>query len=365
MRRSALLISLAALALLVAAPAGAAAAAKSTRIQVILDMSGSMAASAGDMSKADAARKAVATALDSIPDGTPVSLRIYGHRVPKQRKAEGCHDSELVIPFEPVDRPAILSALEKARPLGQTPIEYSLQEAAEDFGPPESTDDSVIILISDGIESCGGNPVRLAHELMHEGFKIRIYTVGFEVDTRARKQLAAVSEATGATYTDARDSKGLEEAVRTVTKTAIHGEPVRAPKVVPYAASAEVRPNVKEQCDPGGALAQELAKRAQNVELVDGPLGSQGLVLEMEITEVHVLPGGIFSGAKAVRVHGTLRRGRTPVGSFEDYRRSLGGATGVFRGACGMLNGAGSAVGADVAEWLAAPSMDAKLGDAQ
>jgi hypothetical protein len=342
------------LALLSAGPALA-----DTRVQIILDMSGSMAGRAGDEQKASAARKAVATSLESMPDETPVALRVYGHRVPKDQKTEACRDSELVIPFQPVDRKAIMNALEGAQPLGQTPIEFSLHEAAEDFGPPEASEDAVIILVSDGIETCGGDPIRLARELMREGFKIKIFTVGFDVDEKARRQLQAVSEATGASYVDARDSTGLEEAMETVTKVALHGEVVRAPRSVPYAESARVREAVRAECDPGAALAQALVEASPNVQLVDGQLGRRGLTLEMQITNVRVNPGGVFSGTKAISVEGTLRRGSKALGSFAISRSSLGGATGLFRGNCGILDRAARAVAQDIALWLEDPQANA------
>ena len=346
------------LALLSAGPALA-----DTRVQIILDMSGSMAGRAGDEHKASAARKAVATSLKSMPDETPVALRLYGHRVPKDQKAEACRDSELVIPFQPIDRQAIMNALEAAQPLGQTPIEFSLHEAAEDFGPPEASDDAVIILVSDGIETCGGDPIRLARELMREGFKLKIFTVGFDVDEKARQQLQAVSEATGASYVDARDSTGLEEAMETVTKVALHGEIVRAPRIVPYAKSARVRDTVRDECDPGGALAQALAEASPKVQLVDGKLGRRGLTLEMQITDVRVNPGGIFSGTKAISVEGTLRRGSKALASFAARRNSMGGATGLFGGNCGILDHAARTVAEDIALWLEDPQPDSRLGE--
>jgi hypothetical protein len=346
------------LALLSSGPAFA-----DTRVQIILDMSGSMAGRVGDEQKASAARKAVATSLQSMPDGTEVALRLYGHRVPKDQKAKACRDSELVIPFQPVDRKAILSALKEAQPIGQTPIEFSLHEAAEDFGPPEASEDAVIILVSDGIETCGGDPVSLARELVREGFKIKIFTVGFDVDEKAQRQLQAVSQATGASYVDARDSKGLKYALETVTKVALHGEVVRAPQSVPYAKSARVRAKVKDQCDPGGALAEALVKASPNVQLVDGKLGRRGLTLEMQITDVRLFPGGVFSGTKAISVEGTLRRGSKRIGSFKARRNSLGGPTGLFRGSCGILEHAARVVAGDIAVWLEDPQPDSQLGE--
>jgi hypothetical protein len=334
-----------------------------TRVQIILDMSGSMAGVAGNERKASAARKAVATALQSMPDKTHVALRLYGHRVPKDQKAEACRDSELVIPFQPIDREAILNALERAQPLGQTPIEFSLHEAAEDFGPPETSEDAVIILVSDGVETCGGDPVRLAHELVREGFKLKIFTVGFDVDEEARQQLQAVSQATGASYVDARNPASLKEAMETVTKVALGAEVVRVPVRVPYAQSTRVHEDVRAQCDPGGALAEALAQAWPSVELVDGELGRRGLTLEMQITSVRANPGGLFSGPKAISVEGTLRRGNQKLGSFEARRNSLGGPTGVFRGNCAMLDKAAHAVAEDVALWLEDPKPDSRLGE--
>ena len=83
--------------------------------------------------------------------------------------------------------------LDKAVPRGQTPIAYSLQQAAQDFGAP-SDEERAMILVSDGIETCGGDPLATVRDLTAKGFKVKVHTIGFDVDAAARAQLEAISE---------------------------------------------------------------------------------------------------------------------------------------------------------------------------
>lgn len=204
------------------------------RVEFILDVSGSMNAQAHGEKKIDAAKNALSTAVREIPDGTLAALRLYGHRISKDNKAESCKDSELVIPFGPIDKPAFIAALAKATPLGQTPLAYSLEQAAKDFGPAKD-EATAIILVSDGEETCGGDPVAVAKKLVAEGFKVTIHTVGFNVDAATRAQLTAIAKATGGQYRDASDAKGLAESLAKLTqeslviekKESVYGDPIR------------------------------------------------------------------------------------------------------------------------------------------
>src|SRR5687767_14292377 len=75
-----------------------------SRVEYILDVSGSMNAISGSESRIAAAKKALTTMVQGIPDGSVVSLRLYSHRVSPQDKAASCKDTELVIPFGPIDK---------------------------------------------------------------------------------------------------------------------------------------------------------------------------------------------------------------------------------------------------------------------
>ena len=195
-------------------------AAESARIQIVLDVSGSMRSSLGSQIKIDAAKSAIRQTIAGLPDGSVVALRYYGHRVAQERKDESCKDTELVVQFQPLDKPRFLDALEKAVPRGQTPIAYSLQQAAQDFGAP-SDEERGVILVSDGIETCGGDPLATVRDLTAKGFKVKIHTIGFDVDAAARAQLEAISTATGGEYFDARSASALADTLGKLTQRAL------------------------------------------------------------------------------------------------------------------------------------------------
>lgn len=204
------------------------------RVEFILDVSGSMRAKIGAEAKIDAARTALTAAIAETPEGSIAALRLYGHRVPNDKKAESCVDSQLVIPFGPINKPQFLAALQAAQPLGQTPIAYSLQQAAADFG---QLGDEVaqIILVSDGEETCGGDPVAVVQDLIAKGFKLKVNTIGFDVDPKARAQLEGIAKATGGIYRDARDTAGLAATLKELSQQSFlikkekaeYGEPIK------------------------------------------------------------------------------------------------------------------------------------------
>jgi hypothetical protein len=202
------------LLLLVASPMAAA------RVEIVLDVSGSMRAAAGNMSRMEAAQRAVKATVEGIDASSNVALRLYGHRLPSEPKEPSCRDTELVIPFGPLDRQRFISAVEQARPLGQTPLAYSLEQAAADFG--ELGDEAAaVILVSDGEESCGGDPARVACAFRERGLELTVHTVGFDVGAKAREQLQAVAQCTGGQYRDARDAGELADSLRQLTQAGL------------------------------------------------------------------------------------------------------------------------------------------------
>ena len=344
---------------LVAAAVGDAHAAP-MKVQIVLDMSGSMAARDKGGTRADSARTAIAKALETMPDDVPVSLRLYGHRIHKDQKEESCRDTERVVDFEEDAAEEILAALKEAKPLGQTPIEFALKESAEDLGPADETKNTVILLITDGNETCGGDPEKLVDELLKLGFEMRIYTVGLNVDRPTRKRLERIADKTGGSYTDARNTSKLQGALEKATDEIIHGPRISTKPTVPYAKNVKGAQHLISRCLPGQTLVTELVERAPNV--VPEKKYGGGMKLEMEITEVEGKYGGIWTGPKEVAAKGRLTRDGKTIGTFEAKHATMGG---VFKsgGTCLMVERAGELIGEDVADWLLAPRMDARLGD--
>ena len=182
------------------------------QVALVLDMSGSMWGRVKGGTKADVARDVLGGLADTLPEGTALGLRVYGHR----RKRD-CDDIELLVPVGPVDPGTLRGAMAALEPTGMTPIDRALRQAAEELaGLPGS---KAIVLVTDGVESCQGDPVAAAASVASAGIGARVHVVGFDVgDTPAAiAQLREVAEAGGGSFFLAGDAEqlrgALEEAV--------------------------------------------------------------------------------------------------------------------------------------------------------
>jgi Ca-activated chloride channel family protein len=152
-----------------------------TRILFVLDGSGSMNAQWGNaQSRMDVAKQILTRLVDSLRVNPKVelALRVYGHRF--SRQSNNCHDSELEVPFGVQNHAAIINEIKDITPRGVTPITYSLQESASDF-PANSGYRNILILITDGVESCGGDPCQASIELQRKGVFLRPFIIGLGV----------------------------------------------------------------------------------------------------------------------------------------------------------------------------------------
>jgi Ca-activated chloride channel family protein len=167
------------------------------------------------------AREAIISLVELFPDDGRLALRFYGSDTFATRN--NCHDTHLAVPFgaSKVNRDAIKLALSAAHARGVTPIEYALQQAAGDFTADPGIE-RLIVVVTDGIESCGGNPCAAATALAVQGFVIN--TIGFLVDRSARQQLQCMAKVTGGSYFEAPVAAQLKDRL----KDALYDCPVAA-----------------------------------------------------------------------------------------------------------------------------------------
>jgi hypothetical protein len=190
----------------VTAQAGSSAVA-SGAVEVILDASGSMLERLGSERRIDIAKRTLTDLTTStIPEGTPFALRVFG------REASSCQ-TDLDTPLQPLQGAAMskrIAALQ-AKQNAKTPIGASLAQVATDLKTAKG--ERLVILVTDGEETCGGDPAAEIEKLIKQGIGVRVNIVGFAVDD---KKLAATfrlwSEVGRGSYFDARDAKGLEKA---------------------------------------------------------------------------------------------------------------------------------------------------------
>ena len=180
-------------------------------VLLILDASGSMNARLPNgETRIAVAQRAIKGVAGFIPAQAQLSLRMYGAQSAARQK--NCQDTHLAVPFGPASASgsAIATTADGAKAQGYTPIAYSLGQAANDF--PADAKERVIVLVSDGKETCQGDPVVAAKALAAKG--ITVHTVGFVVDTAARGQLQAIARTTGGTYFDAPVGPELPETLK-------------------------------------------------------------------------------------------------------------------------------------------------------
>ena len=205
-------------------PAVAAGGAGGAQLHVILDVSNSMWGRIDGRAKMELAKEALAGALNDVPLAMPVGLRAYGHRVAYDEREAGCQDTELLIAPQPGSAQRILARSASLQPRGQTPLALSLRAAAEDL---REGGGGVLLLISDGIESCGGDPVAVAAELREGNVPILIHAVGLGVDVQAAAALSTLASTGGGEYFDAPSAeqlfRGVGAAVRTTTDFILAG----------------------------------------------------------------------------------------------------------------------------------------------
>jgi len=151
-----------------------------TRILFVLDGSGSMVAKMGDNKRIDIAKRVLSKLVDSLgtKPNVEVALRVYGHTQPVLK--HDCGDTKLEVPFAEDNIDAIKESLLAIDPKGYTLIARSLLEAANDF--PDDKARNIIILITDGMEECDGDPCAISEALQKKGVILRPFIVGMGTD---------------------------------------------------------------------------------------------------------------------------------------------------------------------------------------
>jgi Ca-activated chloride channel family protein len=152
-----------------------------TRILFVFDGSQSMSGYWESDVKINIARNFLLHVVDSLETllNVQMALRVYGHQSPVV--LQDCRDTKLEVTFDINNAHKIRQKLRFVKPLGNTPIAYSLEESANDF-PPCAECRNIVILITDGIEECGGDPCDVSVRLQSKGITLKPFIIGIGVD---------------------------------------------------------------------------------------------------------------------------------------------------------------------------------------
>jgi hypothetical protein len=189
-------------------------------VEIILDSSGSMRQTIGGESRMQIAKRVLKQVVAAIPDreGINVGFRIYGHLGDNTEagRAESCRSSELVVPIEGVDTIALYDAIDLARPTGWTPLAYSLGRAGQDLPFADPGVKNAIVLLTDGLETCGGDPCAVSGALNSSSMAITTHVVGFALTEREQSTVACIADEGGGLLLSAQSADELSGALFTI-----------------------------------------------------------------------------------------------------------------------------------------------------
>lgn len=179
-------------------------------VELILDASGSMLKRLDGTRRIEIARNVLTDLVnETIPEGTLLALRVFGHRKP-----DAC-DTDLAVPLQPLDRTKVTGVIQstQAMNLARTPIGDSLALVANDLEDVDGQ--KLIILITDGEETCDGDPAGAIADLKEAGHDVRINIVGFAIDDAALKaEFESWARMGGGLYFNASNAEELESALQ-------------------------------------------------------------------------------------------------------------------------------------------------------
>lgn len=203
-----------------AAPAG-----EVRPILFVLDASGSMMIELEGRTRLDVAFDVMEQVVNTLPEGAPVGLRVYGHRYRAigAEREKAAVDTELLVPIGPLDKAAFIRTLRGIDARGATPLAHTIAQIPGDLRGVERP---LVIVLTDGVESFRRDPVAKSRALRERHPDMEYVVVGFMIDQMVdRENLLGMAQAGGGVYYNAMDSaslvRSLEQAISPVIPYAI------------------------------------------------------------------------------------------------------------------------------------------------
>ncbi|MFC4402650.1 VWA domain-containing protein [Gracilibacillus xinjiangensis] len=180
---------------------------------ILIDASSSMHEVIDGKKKWESAKEAVTTFAEALPGNATVSIRVYGHEGTSdyEDKELSCTSTENIYSGN-YDSESFESSLARIYPSGYTPIALALQSSEEDI--PESAEEVVVYVVSDGIETCGGDPVQAAKQLVDKDIQTVVNIIGFDVDNEGEQLLNDVAVAGNGEFTYVGSDRELKKYMR-------------------------------------------------------------------------------------------------------------------------------------------------------
>lgn len=315
------------------------ASASPNNVMVIFDASGSMKRSAGNESRIVAARRIVSDTLATMPASVRTGLLVYGHR-----RAKDCSDMEVVSPVGADDSRTQARMVQGFDAIGETPIADALDRAGQSMKAFKGQNNS-IVLVTDGVEECRGDPCAAAERLKGLGIGLKVHVVGFALRPGESNSLQCVVDTTGGRYFDAGDADALRRTFAEVRQIVVTQAAVPAPPAPPPAPKA---PKVNVYFEDGfdGAKLGELwdvanrkdanfgVEKGNLLTLISGEAGFRKGTSPNRFQLKKELPNGDWDMVLDLRAEFNAGRDGAWLGVYKDDRNFIGAYLWASTGYC-------------------------------
>ncbi|VAW75985.1 FIG01024677: hypothetical protein [hydrothermal vent metagenome] len=184
-------------------------------VMLIIDASGSMWGKINGEAKIDIARNAISKLVKTWNKQTKIGVMAYGHR----RKGD-CKDIQTIAPLGKINASQVISILGDLNPKGKTPLSASIKAAATMLKSSEEA--ATVILVSDGLETCGMDPCLVAKQLKKDNINFRAHVIGFDIKSISdTSKLKCIAENTGGKFITANNTTELNKALDEVKQVAV------------------------------------------------------------------------------------------------------------------------------------------------
>jgi Ca-activated chloride channel family protein len=210
-----------------------------TRILFVFDCSLSMSKRWEGSTNMDISKRILTQTIDSLSrlDKVEVALRMYGHQSSVQPN-RNCKDTKLEVPFFRGNVAALREKIKSAQPRGTTPIAYTLEQCGNDF-PNDPNARNIIILITDGIEECDGDPCAVSAALQSRNIILRPFVIGVGLDENFKKTFDCVGK-----FFDAKNEKSFQYAMGVIISQALNSTSAQVNLLDSYSKPTETAVNM-------------------------------------------------------------------------------------------------------------------------
>lgn len=297
---------------------------------ILLDASSSMLLQADGKLKMDTAKSAVKGFASTIGNDSDLSLYVYGHAGTQNKadKALSCGTIDEIYPLAPYEEKKFDEAVDQVKASGWTPLAGAIKQARLDH---ETTDDNITLyIVSDGAETCDGDPVAEAKSFAALAKDRHVNVIGFQVDQKTEDQLKKVAEAGNGTYMAA---NSLEEMTSTIAKvwlpsdmdlaTLVYQKPVGWPAAMAYETVRRLSAKITFAINTESGRFAGAVSLLENEELIDEQT-SQALLklIENHRTAYHEMMSATVKEKQSV-IEDEVNRITTLVDDYKERMESL------------------------------------------